>query len=505
MEADGGSPVSGTTTISAPADADGVSVLADVARSVAGRHGGGAEVAALAVRLLGDDAVRRSSVDRARATVSLSVAVDGTEVAFSVRDAGEPVIGPAAEVLALVDLGLLSGADGGAEGTGNVTVARIPLPAHTRVVEAGDLEVIAEDAPLVDAPVTVRALTAEDAPALTRCIYRCYGWSYPYSEMYFPDRLAAAITEGTRNGGVAVDADGEVVAHCGWVEVAEGAVMVGAAVTDPRFRRRGLLEQVLVGFGDYVAQNGTITMLGEPVLTHAVTQRMSLRSGGQLVGLYLNVRGPIQQVDFTDGLLDRRSSLLATHRPLVEMEPATWWIPSVYEPLVRHVHAATDWPREHGVVRGTADAPAASTVTSSYDSLNQIGAIRVPVVGLDLIEAVDAALGQLRRAGAEMVRVYLPATQTALATVGAGLGALQLGFSAIIPRYGAIGDALILQWVRDPEIDDSEWVYADDRIEEFAHLVMAQARELGDAATRERRRQARRQQLLAALPTDADE
>ena len=83
----------------------------------------------------------------------------------------------------------------------------------------------------------------------TRCIYRCYGWSYPYAEMYYPDRLAAAISEGTRNGGVAVDADGEVVAHCGWVEVAEGAVMVGAAVTDPRYRRRGLLEQVLVGFG----------------------------------------------------------------------------------------------------------------------------------------------------------------------------------------------------------------------------------------------------------------
>ena len=100
----------------------------------------------------------------------------------------------------------------------------------------------------------------------------------------------------------------------------------------------------------------------------------------------------------------------------------------------------------------------------------------VPSVTKD--EAVDAALGQLRRAGAEMVRVYLPATQPALATVGAGLGALQLGFAAIIPRYGAISDALILQWVRDPEVDDSEWVYADERVEEFAHLVMAQTREL---------------------------
>ena len=488
--------------VTAPADSEGVAVLADVARTAAARHAGGAEVAALLVRLLGDDAVRRSSVDRARATVSLAVDVDGTELVLSVRDAGEPVIGPPAEVLALVDVGLASGADGGADGTGNAVIARVPLPAHSRVVEAGDLEVLTEDAPLTDAPVTVRALTAEDAPALTRCVYRTYGWSYPYAEMYYPDRLAAAITEGTRHGGIAVDGDGEVVTHCGWVEVTEGVVMIGGGVTDPRYRRRGLLDQVLAGFGGYMAQNETVAMLSEPVLTHIVTQRMALRMGGDLVGIYLNVRGPIQQVDFTDGLLDRRSSLLATHHAIAPMEPTTWWIPAAYEPLVRHVHAATEWPREFGTVRGVADAPVASVVTSSYDSLNQIGAIRVPTVGLDLVEAIDAALGQLQRAGAEMVRVYLPATQSALATVGAGLGALRLGFSAIIPRYGAIGDALILQWVRDPEIDDSEWAYADERVEFFARLVMAQARELGDAATRERRRQARRQQLLAALPTD---
>ena len=54
----------------------------------------------------------------------------------------------------------------------------------------------------------------------------------------------------------------------------------------------------------------------------------------------------------------------------------------------------------------------------------------------------------------------------------------------------------------DPMFDDSPWVYGDPSIETLAHLIMTQARELGDAATAMRRRQARRQQLFAALPTD---
>jgi phenylpropionate dioxygenase-like ring-hydroxylating dioxygenase large terminal subunit len=108
----------------------------------------------------------------------------------------------------------------------------------------------------------------------------------------------------------------------------------------------------------------------------------------------------------------------------------------------------------------------------------------------------------LQRAGAAVVFVYLPANQPGLAFTGAGLGSLRLGFAALLPRYGDLGDALVLQWVRNPDIDDSEWEYADERVAAFAHLVLDQARSLGEAEVADRRREARRQQLLAALPTD---
>jgi hypothetical protein len=146
--------------------------------------------------------------------------------------------------------------------------------------------------------------------------------------------------------------------------------------------------------------------------------------------------------------------------------------------------------------------PATSVVQSSFNALNRRGEVTVPVVGADLIDVLDDTISQLRSAGAEMTMVFLPTNQEALASVGAGLGSLCLGFGSLIPAFGELGDALVLQWLADPDVDDSAWQYADESVESLARLIITQARQLGDAAVRLRRRAAHRQQILAALPTD---
>jgi GNAT superfamily N-acetyltransferase len=458
---------------------------------------------ALAVRLLADDARRRSTLDHDQAMLTVEVTGEGTEVVVALRDQGEPVSGPPASVLSLVELGLATGADGGGDGSGNRVVVRVPLPTHGRVVNPEGIDVLGDDEPSSDAPVELCELTAEHAAALTRCIYRCYGWTYPGHDLYFPDRIAAAIASGRRVGEVALTADGEVAAHWGAVFQAEGVVETGGTVTDPRFRGRGLANQL----GDRLLERlrimGVHGRLREPVLTHPATQKIALREGATMVGLNLKATSPFQQVGITDGLQDQRTSVTVFYSPLQPLEPATVWVPALYEPIVEHVMAPAAWRRPLGDSRGPgASVPDASVLTSSYDASNQLGVVQVTTVGTDLVDALDELLGQLQAAGAEVVAVYLPANQPALASLGAGLGALRLGFAALIPAFGAMGDALVLQWLRDPAIDDSAWVYADEHVEALARMVIDQARQLGEDATRERRRQARRAQLFAALPTD---
>jgi len=480
----------------------GVAVLAAAAGAVATAHEAPAEVAALAVRLAATDARRRCTVDHDSARLHLTSVVEGTELVLSLGDTGEPVTGPAPDLLALVDLGLVSGVDGGAEGTGNRVTVRIALPAHERLLDDTGLEVVAEDAPTSDVEVTLRPLEPADGPALTRCIYRCYGWTYPGVDLYYPDRIAAAVASGRRLGEVAVTPEGEVAAHWGAVVVTDGLVETGGTVTDPRFRGRGLANQSGDRLLERLTALGVRGRLREPVLSHAATQRIALREGATLVGVYLHVTAPLAQVGITDGLTSDRVSLTVMYRPLLPLSPATLWVPPAYEPLVRRILDAADWPRDLGGAHRSADVPAMSGLSSAYDALNRTGELVVRVVGTDLVDAVDEALGQLRRAGAEMVRVLLPATQPPLASMGAGLGALGLGFAALLPEFGDLGDVLVLQWLADTGVDASGWEYADESVEAFAALVLDQARDIDDQSVRRRRREAQRQQLLAALPTD---
>lgn len=485
---------------SAPGDDNGVAVLVAAARSAAARHGASEGVATLAVELLAASARRRHVIAEESNELSLEAGIEGTELVLSLADRGEPIAGPPPQLLALVGAGFLSAADGHIEGTGNVASARLPLPSHGRLIDDSDLQVLGDDAVLTDRPVEFRELRPGDAAALTRCIYRCYGWSYPGVDLYYPDRVAAAIESGKRIGEVAVDEAGEVAAHWGAVFVADGLVETGGTVTDPRFRRRGLANVLGDRLLERIVAMGVTGRMREPVLTHPATQHIALREGAALVGVYLKMTQPLQQVGITEGLLDERVSLTVMYGPLVPLQPATLWVPGPYEAITREVLSATDWPFELGEVRGLHEAPPASTVGVVYDATNRLGIVEVPVVGDDLVDAVDTALGQLRTAGAEAVHVTLPISEPMVARRGAGLGALGLTYGCLLPNYGTLGHALVLQWVRDHRVDIGSWQFANEHVESVARKIAAQAESLGDDMVALRRREARRRQLFAALP-----
>lgn len=487
-------------SVTVPATPTGPEILAAAARAGAVGLGGDPEVTALAVRLAANDAVTRTIVNRGDAVVGLTIDVVGTELDVRVRDVGEPTGSPAATVLTMVDSGLVTGAESSVDSSGNVVVIRVPLPTHLRLFDDSGTVVMGDDAPRLDSPVRYRPLVADDALSLSRCIYRCYGWTYPGVEMYYPDRVAAAIGDGRRIGEVAVDTDGEVVAHWGAVQVAEGVVETGVTVTDPRYRKRGIAAELGERLLGRLVAGGVVGRMREPVMTHPATQRIALAEGATLVGFHFHAALPLQQVGITDGVLSERASVSVMYSALQPLAPATVWVPAVFEPFVSTILEGADWPRVLGGVQAGHDTAAASTVASSYDALNRTGVVTVDVVGADLVEAIDDVLGGLQRAGADMVMVRLPANQPALASLGAGLGSLSLAFASFLPGFGPMGDALVLQWLRDTDLDRASWVFANDDVADFAGSVAAQVVDAGGRATTLRRRDALRQQLFAALP-----
>ena len=492
-------------TLTASADEIGITVMAATARTAMAANGGDGEGVGLMVRHLGTNARERLHGGEEDSTLTMHAEVRGTEFVVTVRDLGEPVTGAPDGVLSLLETGVATAADARSDGASNVTEVRFGLPAHHRILDTDALQIVPENAEPSADQVVFRPMVPGDAASLTRTIYRCYGWSYPNGNFYYPERIAAALESGERIGEVAVTAEGEVAAHWGAVYLSPSVVETGGTVTDPRFRRRGIAnelgERLLVRLGEI----GVIGRVREPVLTHPATQEIALREGATIIGAYLKVTHPIQQIGITDGVEAARGSLSVAYSALRPLAPAQVWIPSPYEPMARMVLEASDWPRELAQAGRGPACPDLSVLSTSFVSTNNSGQIDVSVVGSDLVEAIDVALHQMRRSGAEYVQVRLPANQPALGILAAGLVELGLGFAAFIPEFepptadGLGGDVLVTQWLADSDVDSSGWVFADDRVKNLVLAVVEQARDVGSRGQNLRRRAARRAQLFAAL------
>lgn len=478
-------------SISAPPDEVGSAALAAAARMAVERLGGDGDGCALVVRLMLED-VQSRQVDGVDAgDVDLRIDVEGTEVVLTLRDGGAPSQAEPATLNPLVMLGVVTGSSTGTDGHANVTEVRLALQAHHEVFDHSGIDVLDADAPESSDEVTIRDLTADDAAGLTTLIYRCYGWSYAHPDMYYPDRIASAITAGTRLGEVAVNRDGELVAHWGAVRHGPHVVESGSTVTDPRYRHRGIAAQLGERLLQRLEQMGTIGRFREPVLTHTATQAIALKEGAVMVGLRANCGHAIAQVGITDGLVSHRTSLTVAYAVLRPLEAAEIYVPHVYEPILRTVLAHADWPRTIRHAESDVDAPAESVSSISYDQANRSAVIDVTVVGRDLIDVVDSALDAARRSGSRYVEVRLPTAQPALAQLGEGLIDLGLAYAAFVPLLQADSDVLALQWLDDAEVDTSDWHYADDRVEALALSVVAQIREAAERAVRVRREAAR--------------
>ena len=97
-----------------------------------------------------------------------------------------------------------------------------------------------------DAPLEVRMMRAEESFELSRCVYRSYGYSYDWDDIYRPDRIRELQESGLMRSAVAVTPKGEFVGHLALtLEHPDARVAeAGQAVVDPRFRGHRLFERM---------------------------------------------------------------------------------------------------------------------------------------------------------------------------------------------------------------------------------------------------------------------
>ena len=139
----------------------------------------------------------------------------------------------------------------------------------------------AQEAPAPQLPASplkeIRAFQDQDAQAVSRCIWRTYGYSYSVQDaVYLPDRLQAFNQDGRMRSLVALNEAGEVIGHLAYERShpSDTLVTAGVAAVEPAYRSQGIATRMVPQLLDLARAEGVQSMHCYAVTSHPYSQRL---------------------------------------------------------------------------------------------------------------------------------------------------------------------------------------------------------------------------------------
>ena len=418
--------------------------------------------------------------------VTVSLTFDGTTLVVTVRDHRLPLTPDEARHLPsrrLSRLGFVDRFDVGFEGNaGNVTHCRAVLVPDADGDVDLDLELrdadadATESAALVDA-ADIRVMTADDAPGLIRCIYRCYGYSYPDATLYDADSIRRSIADGLMASVVAVLPDGEIVGHVGYAfqEATDTSPESGRLVVDPRLRGHHLTDRLSSGRNEIANLLDVRGMWAKAVTNHPVSQRLGIAFGSVEVGMLLGAQ-PTQVIQVGQPNPDTGwRSLMLLYRPAGEIRPRAISVP---EHLIEIMGLLAGRLGIDRTMSSERVEPAAARTSLRIHANPAHGSVhlRVGTIGDDFEDRLVHEVGLMaqRRPGA--IHLDVPLGDPAASSTMRIAERHGFAWAGWIPELTADGDVARLQRIGDHPIDTDHIVCARAEGEELRDLVIAEWR-----------------------------
>ena len=193
----------------------------------------------------------------------------------------------------------------------------------------------------------IQILSADFALQIARLIYRGYGYSYVYEDVYYPDRVAAHFTSGSLKSWGAVTVEGQLVGHLALMRDAAlpNAVEWGLVVVAPRWRGMRLMERMLQAATDDAEQSGAPVFFTHAVTNHPYTQKTCERFQFYPTALLLCYAPASLRFKGINPVLKQRESTFAAVRMMHPMPPAELYLPAPYTDILKRLINALDIPQ----------------------------------------------------------------------------------------------------------------------------------------------------------------
>lgn len=318
-------------------------------------------------------------------------------------------------------------------------------------------------------PLEIRRLRPGEGLQVSRCVYRCYGYSYGALEAaYYPERMEALNESHEILSLVAVTPDGEVAGHLALERsgVDYKLATAGVAAVLPAFRSRGLAQRMTVEIMEEAARQGVEEIQAFAVTSHPYSQKLAHAFGFKSFGIYLataffNFKGIAEEGA-------QRETLLGLYRNLGRPEIVeNVYAPTRHRPmieaLVQHVGRPVAFLEGEGVLKGE------PSVIVRESPIRNLAKIHIANFGQGWLEQVRQHVRYLRQHDYRQFILSLPMNKPMAAEAVRPLEKLGFFFSGLTVREEGL--CIVLQYLHGVTLDYAKIQVVDPMAKELLSYV----------------------------------
>ena len=334
----------------------------------------------------------------------------------------------------------------------------VPVTRHS--VTAAAVRVSSGSEPTASELYDIRRLRPQDAPQVSRLVYRTYGHTYDDEDYYYPEKIVAENDTGAMVSVVAVHPSGEVVGHYALEQREPETIYEGSsAVVNAEHRGKGLMERMR-GFATEEGRRlGFTGLMFLPWTIHTVSQKANERFGAKLCAANLSDTSPVAIRGYEDESLAQRASTLLYFMPLHPLDAKTVYAPDRHRDMLSRIYGQLGRPISFGTAADGAGPSSFTTASLPHDRFTELRFIHI---GEDFEHVLAHELReQTLHHGCETVYLNLPLSQPATASACRIAEDRGFSFLGIGPCFADDGDTLRMAFLAEQLDPDHIHVLSD--------------------------------------------